>query len=327
MHRFAVFFSSLVILVAAAPSRADPGDYLEIYPTQLRASGMAHPITVEEGQQVLLYCDWTVTASNADRQWYAGGKEHRIPVRILVDDLTVGSFEGVLGPRTRIGNAGGSRGFSVNGESGPASWTAKDPGAHQAVCVVNEPKAVSDQWPQNNTTDPITIRVTSRTPPAKATRKRPQTHLVVLATAMTVVEAEATIPTATVSGGYMVRQNMAEYGTGWGGDAQLFWRPPMSAGSKPHLLTEFVLTAAGTYDLVLFHTTAPDFAQFTVYIDGRKSLDLNAYAPQVALAQVSLGRYNLEAGQHELAFEVTGKSQQSTDYVVGIDRLQLTPVP
>lgn len=123
----------------------------------------------------------------------------------------------------------------------------------------------------------------------------------------------------------MLRQEMAGFGSGWGDNAQLFWRPQTTAGSKPHLLTEFALPAAGTYDLMLYYTTAPDFGQFTVFVDGRQSAELNGYGPQVALGQSAIGRFRLAAGRHELAFEVTGKNERSTGYIVGVDRLQLTP--
>ena len=148
-----------------------------------------------------------------------------------------------------------------------------------------------------------------------------------LVAAVHVIEAESLIATASASGGQMVRQEMAGFGAGWGGNAQLFWRPPAPAGSKPHLLTEFVLASAGTYDLMLYYTTAPDFGQFTVYIDGTNSTKHDGYGSQVGLRQALLGRYQLASGRHELAFEVTGKNQQSTGYIVGVDRMQLTSVP
>jgi hypothetical protein len=142
-----------------------------------------------------------------------------------------------------------------------------------------------------------------------------------------VIEAESLIGTAVASAGQIIRQDMAGFGSGWGGNAQLFWRPPAPAASKPHLLTEFMVPGAGTYELVLYYTTAPDFGRFAVYIDGSNPKQQDGYGPQVALRQVVLGRYTLAAGRHELAFEVTGKSGQSTAYIVGIDRLQLSSVP
>lgn len=53
----------------------------------------------------------------------------------------------------------------------------------------------------------------------------------------------------------------------------------------------------------------------------------DGYGPKVTLRQSLLGRYQLASGRHELTFEVTGKNQQSTNYIVGVDRLQLTLVP
>ncbi len=322
--RKSIFSVSLFLfLIATATTQADPGDYLEIYPTKLSLSGVSTPYSVVEGQKVLLYCDWMVAPSNVDRQWYAGGKEHRFPVRIEVDGVVVGSFEGVLGPRTRIGSAPGSRGFAVNKTSGPAAWTANSLGDHKAVCVVNEPKAVSDQWPQNNTTEPVIIKVTSNSRPATTLKSAPA----VLSAASLVIEAESLIPTAVATGGQMARQDMTGFGSGWGGNAQLFWRAPAPAGYKPNLMTEFRIPTAGTYDLVLYYTMAPDFGQFTVYVDGKSVTSRDGYGPQVRLGQVSLGRHQLTAGRHELAFEVTGRNAQSTSYIIGIDRLHLNAAP
>jgi hypothetical protein len=78
---------------------------------------------------------------------------------------------------------------------------------------------------------------------------------------------------------------------------------------------------------VLYYTIAPDFGQFAVYVDGSNPTSHDGYGPQVALGQVSLGRHELQAGRHELAFEVTGKNPRSTGYIVGVDRLQLNLVP
>lgn len=147
------------------------------------------------------------------------------------------------------------------------------------------------------------------------------------APASLVFEVESLMPTAVTSGGQILRQDMTGFGSGWGGNAQLFWRPPAPAGDKPYLITEFELKATGTYDLVLHYTTAPDFGQFTVYIDGTHATKHDGYGSQVGLRQALLGRYPLSAGRHELAFEVSGKNPQSTGYIVGVDRLRLERAP
>jgi hypothetical protein len=204
--------------------------------------------------------------------------------------------------------------ISVGGRSGTTEFRAFDPAAARRVSTSAltsriEPLAVDGR-----------IRLAGQVTAVPSERSR-------TAQAPLVIEAESLIGTAVASAGQIIRQDMAGFGSKWGGDAQLFWRPPAPAASKPQLRTVLRVPAAGTYELVLFYTTAPDFGQFTVYIDGSKPKLQDGYGPQVALRQAVLGRYTLAAGRHELAFEVTGKSGQSTGYIVGIDRLQLTSIP
>ncbi len=139
-----------------------------------------------------------------------------------------------------------------------------------------------------------------------------------------VVEIEASA--ATASAGATAVQPMAGFGRGWGGDAQLFWSAPAPAGDGPRLTVAFAVERAGSYELVLFHTVAPDYGRFTVLLDGRPSSDVDGYGPVVALSRSVLGRHQLAAGRHELAVRVTGKAAASTGYLVGLDRLEATPV-
>ncbi len=139
----------------------------------------------------------------------------------------------------------------------------------------------------------------------------------------TVVEIESLAATATASAGRFGVQQMAGFGPGWGGDAQLFWGAPAPAGDGPRLTLRFELPQAGAYDLVLFHTVAPDFGRFTLFLDGSPSSDVDGYHSSVAISRSVLGRHQLAAGAHELALRVTGKNDSSSGYFVGLDRLEL----
>ena len=76
-----------------------------------------------------------------------------------------------------------------------------------------------------------------------------------------VVEIESRVHTTVASAGQFDVQQMAGFGTGWGGDAQLFWGAPELTSDGPRLTVGFDLPRAGIYDLVLFHTVAPDFGR------------------------------------------------------------------
>jgi hypothetical protein len=383
-----VFIAVTLSLLTVAPlALADWLDVIaeNITVTNVRTGQSGTTVTAQAGDSLQIVCaEWVGLAAGHD-VWETKTVQ-RWENRVMVDGNSVAIFNPTIAPGTMIGHKEGSSGIggiggymSQNGLADirnvypPVSWIATGAGNHEARCVLNQPKQISDHVPTNNVaTALIVVAATPQKPqanppvsllPATATGtlKRPEptntqrsgrtspaangsgagtataaaTGLRAINArgaerdnaAVHVIEAESLIATASVSGGQMVRQEMAGFGAGWGGNAQLFWRPPAPAGSKPRLLTEFALPGAGTYDLVLYYTTAPDFGQFTVYIDGTNSTKHDGYGSQVGLRQALLGRYQLASGRHELAFEVTGKNQQSTNYVVGVDRLQLTSVP
>lgn len=144
-----------------------------------------------------------------------------------------------------------------------------------------------------------------------------------------IVELENLAASAAASGGDLVVQPMAGFGPGWGDDAQLFWRPPTPVEEPirnyPHLSMLVRVPAGGTYDLVLHHTVAPDYGDFTVLVAGKRAADVRGFGPAVALRQQSLGRRDLD-GETQVVFTVFGKHEASTGYVVGLDRLELRPV-
>lgn len=140
-----------------------------------------------------------------------------------------------------------------------------------------------------------------------------------------VIEAEALLGTAKATAGGFQRQEMAGFGAGWGGNAQLFWRAPPPSGDGPRLIVFFDVPAAGSYDMTVFHTVAPDFGRYTFYVNDRVSSDVDGYHTGVALSRSVLGRQALVAGKNQLEVRVTGKNPASSGYIVGLDRIELTP--
>lgn len=143
------------------------------------------------------------------------------------------------------------------------------------------------------------------------------------------IEAEALIPTAQVSAQAPapIRQDMAGFGPGWNGDAQLFWRPPAPVETPirnyPFLRLFPRVSVAGTYKVSLAFTQAPDFGNVRAFINGQPRGDLAGYAPAVGTAHIDLGEVALRAGTNEFLVTVIGKADQSSGFAVGLDCLKI----
>jgi hypothetical protein len=133
------------------------------------------------------------------------------------------------------------------------------------------------------------------------------------------------------------RQEMESFGPGWSGNAQLFWQPqkPKASGMLdkciPHLAVSFKPPAPGKYELVLHYTRAPDYGHFEVFLDrqkiGQSGIRLDGYAPKVSPKAQTLGQHVLTDGSHELLVEVFESFGASKGFSVGLDRIELLPLP
>jgi hypothetical protein len=143
------------------------------------------------------------------------------------------------------------------------------------------------------------------------------------------VEFEDAVAAARASAGQIGRQDMQAFGPGWSG-GQLLWRPPAPVNAPirnwPNLTVPFNVPTEGTYELVLRHTAAPDFATFRLFLDGQQVADIDGYSPTVAPRTRSLGQRTLPSGRHELVITVFGKAPSSTGFLVGLDRLDIRPL-
>ena len=119
-------------------------------------------------------------------------------------------------------------------------------------------------------------------------------------------------------------QDLASFGDGWSGNAQLFVRPKA--------VGEFVELAipaqdSGARKLVLHATRAPDYGrlQFTVNGQGAPAI-FDGYAPQpVPTGPVNLGVHEPKDGRFILRAEVVGANPAATDgkYFFGLDAVVL----
>jgi len=118
-------------------------------------------------------------------------------------------------------------------------------------------------------------------------------------------------------------QQMSGFGSGWSGNAQLFLN--YQAGGALSLL--LWVDHAGAYALDLAATRAPDFGTFQCYLDGAiAGQSFDAYASTVRpTGPMRLGVYGLQAGAHRLRIQSTGKNTLSSNYLLGVDYVELTP--
>lgn len=125
------------------------------------------------------------------------------------------------------------------------------------------------------------------------------------------------------SGGPADVQEMAGFGRGWSGDAQLFFRP-----TAPGAFVAFEVTVeeTGTFEIAARFTRAADYGRVQASIDGRpfgKIFDgfNRGVTPS---GRVVLGSEYVRKGSHTLRFTVQGKDDASTGFFVGIDCVSLT---
>ncbi|HEX7294713.1 MAG TPA: hypothetical protein VF251_03100 [Pyrinomonadaceae bacterium] len=156
-------------------------------------------------------------------------------------------------------------------------------------------------------------------------------------------EFEDLLTTAKTSNGDFGRQEMKNFGAGWSGDAQLFWRlgPCGTAGGGaspytytggpftpgPHLSVEFNVPVAGVYEIVLHYTAGPDFGRFDwSFSPSAPNPGEDAYAPTVRRKTTTLGEMQLTTGSKKFNIWVQGRRLDSKGCSIGLDRLDLMKI-
>jgi hypothetical protein len=140
-----------------------------------------------------------------------------------------------------------------------------------------------------------------------------------------VIEAE-NLKVKAMSSGDVPNQDMAPFGDAWSGDRQLWW-VVHKPGAKLEL--ELPVKTAGTYAISAAFTKAGDYGSVQLAIDDKplgRAIDLyEPYPSVIHTGDRPLGMVTLDSGSHTLSITLTGKNPKSTDYLVGIDWVKLTP--
>jgi len=129
-----------------------------------------------------------------------------------------------------------------------------------------------------------------------------------------------------LAGGKLGVQSMQGFGPDWSGNAQLLWGEG-SVGAVLDLSVD--VKTAGYYRVRLALTRGPDFGVFQAEVDGKKSSQkFDGYSPRVTRVEaLDLGTFSLSPGPRYVSLMIIGKNSRSTGYLVGIDRVTLTPAP
>ncbi|TWD82427.1 DUF2961 family protein [Kribbella amoyensis] len=133
------------------------------------------------------------------------------------------------------------------------------------------------------------------------------------------VEAESLLP--AVSATVPVDPQGSCCGVSWSGGSQL-WIHGSKAGDK--VVLEFAVPTTGTYKLSSVLTKAADYGIAELSVDGNNKTSFDGYlASGVSTQRAELGTANLAAGKHQLTITLTGKNAAATNYLVGVDLLDL----
>lgn len=145
------------------------------------------------------------------------------------------------------------------------------------------------------------------------------------------IEGESLVGSVAASAGPVAAQDMAVFGNGWSGNAQLFWQPPDPVDTPirnwPHLTFGVDVAQDGTYALAIRHTRAPDYGDVRVFVRGAPVADLSGHAASVQAVRVEAGQVKLKAGKNQVVLTVFRRPAASSAAFVGLDALELTRQP
>jgi len=136
------------------------------------------------------------------------------------------------------------------------------------------------------------------------------------------IEAELMVDAATVSGGRLRIQNMANFPGTWGGNKQLWW---VEAKPGDRLTFEIDRESTGKAELFGFFTRAGDYGIFSLEVNGKQAGALvDGYSEGIrATGAVPFGVVQLKKGKNEITLTLVGKDYRSAGYsdgyLVGID--------
>jgi putative membrane-bound dehydrogenase-like protein len=139
------------------------------------------------------------------------------------------------------------------------------------------------------------------------------------------VEGEALVASTVTKTGNLKTQTMTGFGPKWSGDSQLWW----TGGNPGDVLTlKIGGLEPGTKNLTLFPTTAHDYAQVKVAINGQLQ-EADFYSESVLPGTpMVFERINVSPGEPlQIDIHITGMNPVALPrYMIGIDRIEVETV-
>ena len=120
-------------------------------------------------------------------------------------------------------------------------------------------------------------------------------------------------------------ENVASGESMFSATSLLLWR-----GGEPgeELVLAVPVVVPGKYEVRLGMAEAPDYGTVDIHFAGQAPLaPVNLWDDKIKPAEIYLGTFDLDRGDHELSFEITGTDDRGEKaYLVGLDYVKLTPV-
>lgn len=130
------------------------------------------------------------------------------------------------------------------------------------------------------------------------------------------IEAESMAFLSATGGGFRYQNSVRR---GWSDHMQAFW-----SEGKPgdELKLSFTAEQAGTFEVLARITMAPGYGKYQIDLNGEKTgLIIDAQSERVVLKTVSLGKYDIRAGQNTVTVSLKGTSADQKNNAFGLDYL------
>ena len=198
-------------LIAISPIAV--ADWLDVIAEDIRVVNVrtgeaGTTVTAFEGDTLQVFCTEWVGLSSGHDVWETKTVQ-RWENRVTIDGQAVAIFNPTIAPGTMIGHKDGSSGIgglgsymSQNGLTDirniypPVSWIATGTGNHEASCILNQPKQISDHVATNNVVKALIVVAAAPQPVPSSPQQTPPAPPTIASMTEPATRPESSIPSA-----------------------------------------------------------------------------------------------------------------------------------